>query len=91
MRIFCRKAQEQIRLQFIVEILVLWQLGILLSVTEIKLIFRSFRSLFFVSGPQTPGAFVLSSQGLFFSRPFPVLFPKWLCFCLPVSRYHQVA
>ena len=35
MRIFCRKAQEQIRLQFIVEILVLWQLGILVSLTEV--------------------------------------------------------
>ena len=26
-RIFCKKAQEQIRLKFIVELLVLWQLG----------------------------------------------------------------
>ena len=41
MRIFCKKAQEQIRLQFIVELLVLWQLGVLLSVTEMKLIFHS--------------------------------------------------
>ena len=33
-RIFCKKTQEQIRLKFTVELLVLWQLGILLSVTE---------------------------------------------------------
>lgn len=33
-RIFCRKAQEQIRLKCVVELLVLWQLGILVSGNE---------------------------------------------------------
>ena len=41
MSIFCKKAREQIRLKFIVELLVLWQLGILVSATEIKFIFYS--------------------------------------------------
>ena len=34
MIIFCKKAPEQIRLKFIVEFLVLWQLSIFISVTE---------------------------------------------------------
>lgn len=38
-RIFCKKAQEEIRLKSIVELFVLGQLGILISVTEITLIF----------------------------------------------------
>ena len=38
LRIFCKKAQEQIRVKCIVELLVLWQLGIVVSATEIKLL-----------------------------------------------------
>ena len=54
MRIFCKKAQEQIRLKLITELLVLWQLGILVSVTETKLIFYSCEPGFCLwdSGPQ---------------------------------------
>ena len=58
MRIFRKKTQEQVRLKFRVELLVLWQLGILISVTEIKLIFFIPASLVFVSGTQAPRAFV---------------------------------
>ena len=65
MRIFCKKAQVQIRLKFIVEILVLWQQGILVSVTEVKSIFYSCKPVFvlfcfvFFSGTQALRVFVL--------------------------------
>ena len=39
MRIFCKEAQEQMWLKFTVELLVLWQLGILSSGPEVTLIF----------------------------------------------------
>lgn len=41
MRLFCKKAQEEVSLKCIVEFFVLWQPGILISVTEIKLTFYS--------------------------------------------------
>lgn len=41
MRIFCKKAQEQIRFKFMAELLVLWQVGILVGVAEMKVIFYS--------------------------------------------------
>ncbi len=41
MRIFCKKAQEQIRVKCTVELLVLGQLGIVVVSTEVKLIFYS--------------------------------------------------
>ena len=59
MIIFCKITQKLIRLKFIVELLVFWQQGILLSVTEIFFFFFSPVSWVFVSGTQTPRAFVL--------------------------------
>ena len=33
-RIFCKKTPDQIRLKFLVELLILWQLSILISVAD---------------------------------------------------------
>ena len=60
MRIFCKKALEEIRLKFIVEFLILCQLSILACVTEIKVNFFFIPgSLVFILGTQARGTFVL--------------------------------
>ena len=62
MRIFCKKALEEIRLKFIVELLILCQPSILACVTEIKVNFFFFfisGSLVFIFGTQAHRAFVL--------------------------------
>ena len=61
MRSFCKRAPEQVRLKFAVELLPLWQLGKLANVTEI--IFYSWEAVAPFSDPtprtQDPLAFVL--------------------------------
>ena len=70
MKIFCRKAQEQIRLKFIVEP-VSWQLSVLVSVAEIKLIFYSCKHGFLSLGLRPSRPLLFSLQDLFCPRPFP--------------------
>ena len=81
-----KKAQEQIRWKFIVELLVLWQRGILISITEIKLIFYPCKLSCFSLGVRPPGSLFFSLQGLYCPRPVPSPFPKWLYSCLSVSE-----
>lgn len=60
-RSFCKRAPEQVRLKSALELLPLWQLGILVNVTEI--IFYSWEDVVPLSYPtprtQDPLAFVL--------------------------------
>lgn len=69
MRIFCKKAQEQIWLKFTVELLVLWQLGILSSGPEVMLIFYFCDPGFSPPGLGPQGPLFFSLQGLFCPRP----------------------
>ena len=84
MIIFCKITQKLIWLKFIVELLVFWQQGILLSVTEIKIIFFFLPAGLFL-GLRCPGPLFFSLHYLFCPRPFPGPFPKWLYSCLFLS------
>lgn len=89
MWIFPKKAQEQIRLKFVVELLVLWQPGVLISVTDINLIFHSCDPGFCLwdSGPWSLCSLVHKSC---FAQdcPLTILLILFQNSCLPVLLSH---
>lgn len=88
MRIFCKKALEEIRLKFIVELLILCQPSILACVTEIKVNFFFFHFwepgfYFWDPGPQ--GLCSLASKACFAQNQFLILFLNSCALVFPVS------
>ena len=95
MRIFCEITRKLIRLKFIVELLVFWQQGVLLSITEIKLFFSSCQPGFCFWDSDVQGLCSLAYMTCFAQGPSLVLFQNgstlFLSFrCCSVTQYHSL-
>ena len=90
MRIFCRKALEEIRLKFIVEFLILCQLSILACITEIKVhffffFFYSWEPGFYSWDPGPRDLCSLASKACFAQNQSLILFLNSCALVFPVS------